>query len=305
MSKKFWLILPLVFAMAVFLTVDPLGKKTRAGLKVEYSSGDAAVFLNDQYLDQAPTTQNDLQAGTYILKIQPSDKELASFSTPITLTEGTLTVLVYNPGQTPQQSSSTLFELSPLSEEQKKVSVIAFETIPENAFISLDDAENEFSPLEKTLDPGDHHFAITLPSYDAQEHSIQLIPGYKTLVSVSLAKSSEALTENTPASESALIQQRVNQGVSEATESSLIVGPKVQILHTDYFVGTQEVLKVRDAATSSAQEIGYAKVNYFYPYVSEKVDSTQNPAEQEKWYQIQFHDQAAWINAKYAKLLEK
>lgn len=311
--KKLWLLLPIVCALAVFLTIDPLHKRSKAGLKVEYQAGQASIFLNDQFVEKAPTTLTDLNSGNYILRITPDDPNLASFTTPLYLEKGTLTLVVYNPNSTAKTSSSTIFELKKLTNAQANQATIRFESYPENAFVSFDDQEVQFSPLEITTTPGDHHFSVTLPSYEEQNHTINLLAGYQTLVTISLAKvSSEAATEATPSPETTIIQDRYNQNILEASQSSEILGPKVRIKATGYFEGNQEGLNVRDAATTSATTIGLAKVGYYYPYIgnnqaseSARLASDAGQLTSPLWYQIRYLNQTAWINGSYAELIEE
>lgn len=220
MFKKvfFLLIALLVFGVSLFFTLaDPLKKNSRAGLQIEYPSGNASVFLDDNYLGQAPLLEEKLQSGEHVLKLDPDEESLSNFNLPIFLEKGTLTIIVYNPGETPKNSSSTIFELRKRTD---KKSAVSFETYPENAFISFDDQEVTFSPLLiEDVTPGEHHFTINLPSYEAQDHSFLVLAGYETKITINLAKNLQ-LTEPEPANEAtaSTIQSKIE--TSEATNSS-------------------------------------------------------------------------------------
>ena len=114
MLKKMLFVLVSLVLLAgalIFIFTDPFKKNSRAGLQIEYLSGNASVCLNDNYLGKAPLTEEKLQSGDYILKITPDDEKLSNLNLPIYLEKGTLTIVVYNPGETPKNSSSTVFEL--------------------------------------------------------------------------------------------------------------------------------------------------------------------------------------------------
>lgn len=215
----------LLSAAIVVAIFDPFGKNNRAGLQIEYPNGQAAVFLNDSYLGQAPLVEESLQRGDYILKLVPDDKTLSSFSTPLYLEKGTLSIVVFNPGSSSKESSSTIFELRKRNDKQSSV---RFETYPENALVSFDQQAMSFSPL--TIDAvksGEHHFSVSLPSYEAQDHSFLVLEGYETKVTVNLAKNSivpalDATSNSQSASAAAIVvQEKLEaQDATAATTSS-------------------------------------------------------------------------------------
>jgi hypothetical protein len=290
--------LVLLAGALIFIFTDPFKKNSRAGLQIEYLSGNASVFLNDNYLGKAPLTEEKLQSGEYILKITPDDKKLNNLNLPIYLEKGTLTIVVYNPGETPKNSSSTVFELRKRDNDS---SAVSFETYPENAFISFDDGAVTFSPLTiEDVAPGEHHFLVNLPSYEVQNHSFQVLKGYETKITINLAKNiklvEEKVEKNNEATAS-VIQAKLSQETDQASQSSAFEGPRVEIMATGFFEGEEEVLKVRAASSSAAAEIGLAKVGSFYPYLGEK-------SSDQKWLKIQFEQQEAWVSSDFAKVIE-
>ncbi len=207
-------------AVMFFVFADPFKKNSRAGLQIEYLSGSATVFLNENYLGRAPLVEEKLQSGEYILKITPDEKNLSVLNLPIYLEKGTLTIVVYNPGKNPKNSSSTVFELRKRNDQQ---SAVSFETYPENAFISFDNQAVTFSPLTiENVSPGDHHFSVNLPSYEAQEHSFLVLEGYETKITINLAKNAQLMVEEEPKENEAtasVIQEKLNQSINEASQS--------------------------------------------------------------------------------------
>lgn len=288
----------LVFCIAaVFVFVDPFKKNSRAGLQIEYPNGGGSVFLDDNYLGKAPLIEEKLQSGEYILKITPDDTNLSNLNLPIYLEKNTLTIIVYNPAETPRTSSSTVFELR---KRDDKSSAVSFETYPENAFISFDDKEVAFSPLSvDAVSPGEHHFSVSLPSYEAQDHSFLVLEGYETKITINLAKNIKIIEETEEKVNDAtasVIQEKISQNSDQASKSADILGPKVEISKTGFFEAEQEVLRVREASDSTSKEIGFAKVGYFYPYLNEK-------SSDQKWLKIQFEKQIGWISSDFAKVI--
>lgn len=223
MLNKILLILSSLLLLGVvmlFIFADPLKKNSRAGLQIEYLSESASVFLDDNYLGKAPLTENKLQSGEYILKIVPDEANKSSLNLPIYLEKGTLTIVVYNPGETPRNSSSTVFELRKRTDKNSSVS---FETYPENAFISFDNREVTFSPLTiEEVVPGDHHFSVNLPSYEAQDHSFLVLEGYETKITINLAKNIKIEPEEEKINEAtaSVIQEKLNGNLNEASMSA-------------------------------------------------------------------------------------
>lgn len=222
MLKKLLLLLAslVVFVVALIVVlVDPFHKNSRAGLQIEYPNGSASVFLDDNYLGKAPLTEEKLQSGEHIIKITPDDEQLSNLNLPIFLEKGTLTIIVYNPGDNPRNSSSTVFELR---KRNDKSSAVSFETYPENAFISFDNQEVTFSPLTiEAVEPGEHHFIVNLPSYEAQDHSFLVLEGYETKVTINLAKNLKIIEEETKPNEAtaSVIQEKLDQN-NEASASA-------------------------------------------------------------------------------------
>lgn len=229
MFKKVLILLAgmLVFSVSLIFTLtDPLQKNSRAGIQIEYPNGSASVFLNDVYLGKAPLLEEKLKSGEHILKIDPDQDNLSSLNLPIYLEKGTLTIIVFNPGENPRTSSSTIFELRKRNDRKSSVS---FETYPENAFISFDGQEVSFSPLTvETVNPGEHRFVVNLPSYEAQDHSFLVLEGYETKITINLAKNISPVEPEEIKNEAAadIIQEKIEQNGSNSstiTETKLSV----------------------------------------------------------------------------------
>jgi len=323
--KRFWplFLSVVIMTVGVFLYFNPLIKLSSSGLQVEYNGPDqyASVFLNNQYLEKAPLSEKNIQSGDYILKIVPDDQELAEFSTPITLTEGALTVVTYNPGPNTRQSSATIYEIEPQS-DLKELGAVSFETYPENALLSFNQTPTQYTPITiEALLPQEYSYSVSLPSYEVQEHTLQVLAGHQIKVTVKLAKlptdtssqnqnnnnvglstetdNNPKLSENTEQLANSLDSKDESWGVTRADQ---IIGQKVRIKNTNYFIDNQEVLRVREKPSLNARELGFAKSNYYYPYV-ESSDNDLDANQSGEWLKIKFENQEAWVSTSFAELV--
>jgi hypothetical protein len=316
--KRFWplFISVIILTVGFFLYFNPLIKFNLAGLQVEYTGPDqyASVFLNNQYLEKAPLSEKNIRGGDYILKIVPDDQSLAEFSTPITLTDGTLTVVTYNPGIDTKQSSATIYEVETHS-DTKEFGSVSFESYPENALLSFNQNPSQYTPVTiEGLSPQEYNYSVSLPSYEMQENKIQILAGHQIKVTIKLGKlSTDTLSNSQVNSVNNLNTENANLNNSETSTSSMtteneswgvenanqITGKKVRIKKTNFFINNQEVLRVREEPNITAKELGLAKSNYYYPYLENQSSSNQD----NDWLKIRFENKDAWISANFAELI--
>lgn len=299
-----------------------LSPKQKAGLQVVTDSQRASLFLNDQYLDKTPFISKTIQPGTYTLKIEPDDKSLAPLETTITLTQGALTVMTWNPGKTPETSGGVTYELQPHTSKDK--AEIEFHTVPDTALITFDNREQTFSPLViADVEPGNHEFEVKLPSYQTQKHTMNAVAGKRLVITVKLAKeiigkidstsrdsaqpattstqaaspsakqvASSTSAELTPAS----LTEKISFNQTSTATDSVTTGSRVKIKSTGLFQDQKEVVRVRNAANTTGQVIGFLEVGREYRYLK---------SHQNGFYQIQFgNKQAGWISDSYAEIIE-
>lgn len=293
--------------------IPQLDKRKYAGLQVTVSDIPATLYLDGEYLAETPFKQNDLQPGMYTLKIQPDDANLVPYELPIRLTGGLLTAVVWNPGTRPESSGGVVFELERLSNRQQ--TELAISSIPDGAIVRINEGDMDFAPLVRTdLSAGKQSISVTLPSYDEQNHTLNLVPGHRLSVLVKMARTADAATtgdktedttgiadtstdgigNSVPATQSA-IRTAQNTPVTGATGASVsaVTGKKVTILPTGFIQNGEEVVRVREASTAASRELGFAKVGQSYPYLNE---STAD------WIKIQFNSKPGWISKTYGKL---
>lgn len=294
-----------------------LEKKNVAGLQVMTNEAISSLFLDGQYLDKTPYINKTIQPGTYTLKIQPDSNQLVAYETQITLRRGTLTVVTWKPGPTSAESGGIVYDLEPISGKRGEIS---FLTIPDNAIITFDQGEQQFSPLViRDIEPGHHQLEISLPAYEKQQHTLNVIGGYRINVSAQLARNSQSdqaqikngeQTDPSPTKErtdlllnttntssisgqmlSATQSARFNPQL--ATQSGQTGQENVVIKSTNFFYQNQEALKVRSNPNGSSQIVGYATVGKSYPYLG---------LQQAGWLKIQLDvNTTGWVSQDYVQ----
>jgi hypothetical protein len=295
--------------------------KAKSGLQVVTEvTQSASLFLNGEYLDKTPYINKNIKPGTYSLKIQPTDKSLASYETQITLTQGALTVVTWNPGKTPESSGGVIYELADLPSGDKTKAEIVLTTIPDTAILTFDSQPQTFSPATLSgIEPGNHEFEVKLPSYQTQKHTLNAVAGKRLNVTVKLAKeplpgsvsaepsptpvtaTSSAIPTNPKslASSSAITQASLAAKLkptdsNQASGSSTLTGPRVLIKSTGYLQNQKEVLRVRAEANPQAGTVGWADVGKEYKYLGKHTDG---------WYQIELQaNQIGWVSEQYSQL---
>lgn len=308
--KRLVLFITLIFT-SFFLSActNPLAKEPKSGLQVQITDNiNASVYLDGNYVEKTPFISRDLNPGEYTIKIQPDNPELIPYETQINLKAGLLSVVTWQLAERPEFSGGVIYEMEPIN--SKNDSEISFITIPDGAIVSVADRDKDFSPvIISDIMPGHVEFEVSLPSYGIQKHTINAIPGYRMIVTVKLAKENLAkptqeLDVVKEASGSDNIEEintviasdsaNLNNSTSSA-QTAPIIGPKVTIKTTSFFVDGKEVLRVRDQPNSAGKELGFANVGSSYKHL----DKTES-----NWLNIQFENQSGWVSSQYAQLVQ-
>jgi hypothetical protein len=302
MGRKFLLSLGLLAVILTFSVYAFPSKPARSGLQVLTNDQPSSVFLDNEYLDKSPLIENSLQPGIYRLRIEPDDPELASYETNITLRPGVLSAIVWRSGIRPEFSGGVLFEMEPIASKKKaEMSVIS---IPDSAIISLDDGERSQAPLLYTdLEPGNYNFRAFLPSYEAQDHTITIVPGYRLIIYVKLARSddeAEAGRTRPSPSPSAAPETEADSDLAANTtdtatnSANLAEKPYVKIGKTNFLQDGKEVLRVRRDPAATGAVLGYAEVGKSFPYLN----LTENG-----WHKIRFENADGWVSGEFSEVI--
>lgn len=279
-----------------------LDYKAKAGLQVITDDIPSSVFLDGQYLNSTPLIAKDLKPGQYTIRIQPNDALLVPYETTLELKKGLLTVITWKPSDRPEMSGGVIYEMEELPDKSK--SEVSITTIPEGAIVTLEGKQKDFTPVIYTdVTPGNQGFEVTLPSYETQSHTLFVQPGYRMLVSVKLAKlqpivTTEPDTSIQPGTETATASAEPvskDQVTSLSAELTKVEYTKVKITPTGLIEEGKEVLRVRDAASPTANEIGSIEVGKTLPYTGTTYNS---------WHEVEFNGAKGWVSATYSELQE-
>jgi hypothetical protein len=196
MWKKIILLLILISTPILFSGCEnQLDKRRFAGLQVKTNDIAASVYINDEYLSDAPFLRKNLKPGNYNLKIVPQDPKYVPYELPIKLSRGLLAAVIWTPGDRVETSGGVVYELEKISNLQ--LTEITVSSIPDGAIVRINDGEMEFTPtLRSELIPGKHDVHISLPSYTQQHHTLNLVAGHRLNVFFKLARSQDALEAN-------------------------------------------------------------------------------------------------------------
>lgn len=283
-------------------------KHTYSGLQVNTNDVPSNIFLNDNHIGKSALIEHNLKPGVYSLRITPDDPTYVPHETTITLHSGVLTVVTWKPATKPELSGGVVYELEPLGSKSTEVS---FVTVPDNAIVNFGGREKEFSPHVFTdVQAGYTEFEVTLPSYETQKHTIDIIPGYRMHISVKLAKlrsAEEELTNEgiplaTQSAQSSTPSAQlpvVNTTPSTSSQSAKLSPPasasgKVKINPTGYFENNVEVLRVRKEPVNGIT-LSFIPVGSEVPYLNENKSG---------WLKIWYDNQEGWVAQQYAQIVE-
>lgn len=300
--KKLLFVFFCLGATVLFSGCSPLDWNAKTGLQVIISDGvPAHVLLNGKDVSSTPYINNELKPGEYTVVIKPNDATLANYETNITLKKGLLTVLSWKLGKRPETSGGVLYEMEKLT--NGNFSELSITTIPDGSIVQVDDKPQGFSPvLVEKMSPGEHTYEVSLPSYETQKNSIQVVKGYRMNISLKLTKQ-EYIPSASPAAEvNPLVSTSSSQLSGKtvtATQSSALTSavpkPKVRIKATGYFEDGKEVLHLRQDPDPSSSSPASVEVGSEYPYLKETLDG---------WYKISYQNAPVWVSGQYIELIQ-
>ncbi len=312
MKKIFFLLIVFILAISsiVYIQID---EKTKSGLQITTNDKPSSIYLDQTFIDKTPFIDKNLKPGTYNLEIIPDDSSLVPYETKITLNKGLLTVVEWNPDDSPKTSQGLILQMEKLS--NFKNSEVSFITIPNSTIVHLDNREQQFTPLiVSDLEPGDYSFTISLPAYKQIKQTIKIEPGYRINVFAKLGREKDSLSENqeknleneankaNETTPTATINPSITTTITptQTEEITPTILPtinettkKVTIKVTNFFLNNKEGVRVREKPAASSKEVGFALSNQSYPYLEE---------EQAGWYKIEIDEKIGWVSGKYVDI---
>ncbi len=160
----------------------------QSGLQVFTTHNEPAqVFLDGKLLGSTPYRSEHLSAGYYTLEVRPNNQTLIPYKDHISLRKGIITVFTWKPSSEAENSGGVVYEAE--KNDDPTQSALSITTVPDGAIIHVDGQLSGFSPTVLTkVEPGQHEYEVTLPSFETQKNTIQVLPGYRMLVHVYLAR---------------------------------------------------------------------------------------------------------------------
>ncbi|MBW7955983.1 PEGA domain-containing protein [Patescibacteria group bacterium] len=281
----------LAIIVAGALLLSACTTKNQSGLQVLSNDIPSAVYLDGKYVERTPYISKELKPAEYSLEIRPDDPTYVPYQTKLSLKTGTLTVVNWQPGKRPETSGGVIFETEPLRD--KKATELLITTIPDGGIIYVDGEAKGLAPVTvRDLSKGEHQFEVKLPSYESITKPINILEGYRVLVTVKLGKQDYVATfsaQTIVSTGSARVASSAT-GAAPTTTSSRVTGTKVTIRPTGFEQDGQEVLRVRAESNSSSTEIGFAPVGSSYSFLQEVRDG---------WIKIQFGNQVGWVSQQF------
>lgn len=305
----FFIILLVLIGVLIFgIRYIVLRRSNRQGVLKVSSNTAARVLLENRDIGKTPLEQK-VNVGEYSIRLVPetSTVPLTSWQGRVTIGGNTLTYVNRDLSESELTSAGEQLWLEKTTSNKAELSIIS---VPDGANVIIDDQARGVTPLALTdISEGDHAVVINSPGFEPRTVKVKLTPGYKAIVSASLALSpsqiaSPTLFEIQDSTPSSTLQPTPSQSIAQVTPtvkptvkptikptlSSTVETPS-RVRITDTPVG---FLRVRKEPTTASSEIGRATPGQEYDVLTS----------QGTWYQITFEQQQGWISSQYAEEIE-
>jgi len=291
--------------MSAFLlsgcTISNIWDKKPAGLDVT-TNPKAQVFLDGKSVGETPYKNDNITAGTYVLKLTPIATDSATFAdweTSLTLTPQATTIVSRTFAASLADVESSTLQLIPVS--GSKVAYLSVISDPDTVNVTLDNKPYGFTPLSKVeLSAGNHSLLVSSPGYHAQSLTVNTTIGYNLIANVHLGTDSLTLVPpiNIPTaatSSAALAIPSISPAPSPkavvATPPSLNIAKPYVVVNDTPDTQLLGGLNVRTEPNSASAPLGLAKIGEKLPYLD-----TNNSG----WHQVTFEGKSGWISGKYS-----
>ncbi len=258
----------------------------------------AAITLNGESSGNTPFSNQELKAGSYLVKLSPSDSSFPAFETKLELGAGTTTVLSHTFASSEVDSAGYTLQLVETTPDTTQLSVISN---PDMVNINLDGSPSGFTPLSKlAVTPGDHSLVISSPGFTTQELVVTARKGYNLIVNVKLAGS--VITLEAPVATSSAQPSPSPSSTPTAlasTSPSPSTSPTTSQMSKPYvLVGETETgwLRIRQEPSGSSAELGKADEGEKLKYLEVTTDTG--------WHKVEFEKQVGYVSAKYVTLVK-
>jgi hypothetical protein len=252
-----------------------------AGLYIS-SNVAAGVWLNNRLVGSTPFLDEQLAAGTHLLRIVPENDFYLPLETLIVLESGYLSVVSWQWQKETGKSFGLIYEMS-----EATGSAVSISSTPDRALIYW---QNEGQPLFAPTTiadvlPGAYQFTLTLPGFDNLSGMLEIGEKQQIMITAVLGSGTNG----------GQFESNGDLGGEEAetSESDEQAPSLARILPTNYFEEGIEVLRVRDEPHANATQVGVVNVGDTVPYLGET---------RAGWYRIMFRGQSGWISSDFSEL---
>jgi hypothetical protein len=292
----------LVLISSLFLsgcTVQNLFVKKPAGLEVS-TSAPATVYLADKELGTTPLKNQNIDPGTYTLRLIPQDTSLTPYETTVELGSAASTVIFRTFGETLLDSYGYSLTLIP---DKSGIATISVVSDPDTGSLTIDGVPSGFTPLSKReISPGNHEIIVGTPGFTQQKIPILATSGFNLVVNVKLKSEPINLTASTPtpsaspsasSSPSPATPNSSPQPSSPSAPSPSPARPYVTVTDSADVVSAGG-LNVRKEPSSNSDSLGRADIGEHLKYLGETTPAG--------WHKIEFEGSVGYVSAKYTTL---
>jgi len=224
------------------------------------STPNSSVFMDGKLLGKTPYYSDQVASGNHTIKLSASE---VSYTTQVTLTSGTLTVINRELADNFSAQSGENLWLNP------GLSGTLLISRPQDTEITIDGKFFGSAPkLVENLKDGDHEVQLSKAGYTTRQFAIKTSSKYRLTADVTLAS-------------------EIAKGQVQVAPPS----PQVQVKKVEILKTPQGFLRVRKDASLTSDEIGRVSTGDQLEVIQETGD----------WVKVIFEGKQGWISKTYAK----
>ena len=211
----------------------------------------AKVFLDGKEVGMTPYKNRSLLPVEVEVKLVTNDKQ---WSKKIKLQNNISTVIDWEFGEKNESSGGYILYLEKTGDKNK--AGIMVNTTPAKGTIVIDNEIKGLSPIRiADIGEGDKHLALSFPNHKTIDIFMKSVLQYQLVVDAVLPEENLVIEKD----------EEKTEDLDLTTENTLTVKVKIKDTETGW-------LRVREASTSAAKEVGRVYPGESYPVIEEGVD---------------------------------
>jgi len=234
----------------------------------------AKVFLDGKEVGMTPYKNRSLLPKEVEVKLVTNDLE---WTKKIKLQNNISTVVDWEFGKNNETSGGYVLYLEKTGDKNK--AGIMINTTPSKSTVIIDNEVKGLSPIRiSNIGEGDKHLALSFPNHKTIDIFMKSVLEYQLVVDAILPQEEIVVDA---------VEKR-SEGISNEFNNVSAIKVKIKETETGW-------LRVREASSSAAKEVGRVIPGEFYTLIEESND----------WYKIDFGDgKNGWISASYGEKSE-